>query len=577
MEIKLNMENGHLEWDCDYTQRKYPRQAGFTWRAGIKRWVLNIKNNYNYVLPDSFFENGMDSVSIKMDAQVKTYLCDLYNQHLEIQKIKKETLDAFRDDFLMPHQVKALRLSQLAPRLALYHDTGTGKTITSLAIIKDKLTHLSSKSERFLIIAPKAIIKPAWLKDCKDHYPDIKLMPLSKNIKKENLEDLYKQWLPKENVPRSVTEINKVLMGVARGYIINPESFIRLTHEDLLAMNINMLVVDEATTIKNIKAQVTKKVIILADKVKYVYILSGLPAPNGEQDYFSQMRTLTPSIFGTNYYRFLETYFNKNFGGFGYTIKAGAPQKIMDKVAQLSFSVTKAECLDLPDKTYIVRNVTLNPTEHKAYKFMKQNYIVAFEQGIVSAPNKVTSLMKLRQITSGFVMDTENNTTKQLGTSKLDELMSLVDELGSNQMVIWIQYKEEVSQITRKLKDKGISYVTAYGETKDVQQSIEEFDTGKAQFIIAHPATLKFGVTLVNCTYMCFYSMSYNLEEYYQAHDRIYRKGQTRPCTFINLVAEETIDQTIYDIIQDKLQKYYADGGSFGLDDNLLIEKELGG
>ena len=102
------------------------------------------------------------------------------------------------------------------------------------------------------------------------------------------------------------------------------------------------------------------------------------------------------------------------------------------------------------------------------------------------------------------------------------------------------------------LQSKGKSVSTAYSETNNLDESIRQFKHGETQYMIAHPKTLKFGVTFVQCTYAIYFSRSYDFEEYYQSHDRIYRKGQVNKCTFIKLIAEDTIDEIIDSVIDDK-------------------------
>lgn len=106
--------------------------------------------------------------------------------------------------------------------------------------------------------------------------------------------------------------------------------------------------------------------------------------------------------------------------------------------------------------------------------------------------------------------------------------------------------------IEEALLKQGKTVVTAYSGTKSVDDSIEAFKDGTAQYIIAHPATLKYGVTFTHCTYAVYYSLSYSFENYYQSHDRIYRKGQTKPCTFLFLLCPGTIDMMIYEVLQNK-------------------------
>ena len=212
----------------------------------------------------------------------------------------------------------------------------------------------------------------------------------------------------------------------------------------------------------------------------------------------------------------------------------------------------------MPDKTYQKREVELSTSTMKHYKDMEREQLVCLKDRDIPAPNKLASLMKLRQISSGFIIDTEEQITTSLDKAKINELEKVLEELGDEKAIIWINFKEEVRAIEEMLKDKGYTYVTAYQGTKDVDDSINKFKSNEAQFIIAHPKTLKYGVTFTgnsmkkNCTYAIYYSLSYSFEDYYQSHDRIYRKGQTEPCTFIFLLSKDTIDNNLYWCLQNK-------------------------
>ena len=136
--------------------------------------------------------------------------------------------------------------------------------------------------------------------------------------------------------------------------------------------------------------------------------------------------------------------------------------------------------------------------------------------------------------------------------AKIDELLNIIQELGAEQAIIWAQFKYDIYRLSNELQNLGYSVATAYSETVDVNQSIHDFKSGKVQFLIAHPKTLQYGVTLVNCSYAIYYSLSYSFEEYYQSHDRIYRKGQTKACTYIFLNSVNTIDEIMYEVIMNK-------------------------
>ena len=160
-------------------------------------------------------------------------------------------------------------------------------------------------------------------------------------------------------------------------------------------------------------------------------------------------------------------------------------------------------------------------------------------------------MMKLREITSGFIKDSTGRCV-DIDDSKTEELLRLIDEIGDNQIIIWCQFKYEIEKLADILIKNGKSVVTAFSETNNLDYSIEKFKNGRADILIAHPLTLQYGVTLVNCCFAIYYSLSYSFEQYEQSYARIYRKGQENYCSYYFLQAEDTIDEDIFSCVMDK-------------------------
>ncbi|NNG66448.1 DEAD/DEAH box helicase [Caldanaerobacter subterraneus] len=478
-----------------------------------------------------------------------------YNKVIEL----KNNMDKLSDPYLMKHQVLVREIARIYDKYAFFLDTGTGKTIAALSIIKDN-PHI-----KWLIIAPKSIIKTAWLNDLENYYPEFKLLPVlsKKDMTKAKLREFSKKWNIK------IEE----LFEKADGYITNPENF---KNNVELFKNCEGLIFDESSLLKDPKSEITRKTLAfgkgyvektikgdgkktkkelvkISNGLKKIYILSGTPAPNNYMEFWAQMTLIDESLFGSSFYAFRNRYFySYGYKNYQWDYKRGAKQAIMERVERKALFITKEECLDLPEKTYIIREVTMPAKAMEYYRRMEEEKFVELGDGTsIKAPNVLSSLMKLRQITSGFIIDNENE-LNMIHKAKLEELMNVLEEIENKQVIIWIQFKNEVETIKMALEAKGKTVVTAYSETKDVNESIEKFKSGEAQYIIAHPKTLKFGVTFTNCTYAVYYSLSYSLEEYQQSHDRIYRKGQTKPCTFIFLLVPDTIDYVCYSVVHEK-------------------------
>lgn len=453
--------------------------------------------------------------------------------------------------FLMSHQVACNNIADIRNRYAFFLDTGTGKTISALSIISDII---NKKCIQWVVICPKSIIKTAWLADCEDFFKDINILPVKAGIKKTELKEYACKYCT-DGMP--ITKLED-LFPYVDVIVTNPEQFKKYYKDGKLA-NFKGLIIDESTIVKNNEAQITKMVTKFAKECSNVYLLSGKPAPNSPLDYFNQVKLVQPYVFGNSYTKFRDNFFYPaDFMGFNWKLKENKKALFTSLLDICSIFVSKTDCLDLPEKTYLLREVELNKTTMAHYHAMEQEQIVSLQDRDIPAPNKLASIMKLRQISSGFIIDTENKVTAALDKAKINELASVLEGLGDEKAIIWINFKEEVRAIEEMMKEKGYTYVTAYQGTADVDKSIEDFKNNTAQFIIAHPRTLKYGVTFTgksmkkNCTYAIYYSLSYSFEDYYQSHDRIYRKGQTEPCTFIFLLSKDTIDYDLYRCLQNK-------------------------
>lgn len=491
----------------------------------------------------------------RIDESAKTVIENAQVSEEHVTQLVKGTHPVRKHAFLMKHQRVCRELAVWAERYALFLDTGTGKTLAAYSIIADK-PHI-----KWVVVCPKSIVKTAWMEDHTRWFPHLKVLPLSKNIKKVDYLEVAVRWgmdAPALSKMTLVT-LRKLLLAHANIVVINPESF--KTEALLDEFEYEGLIVDESSIMRNMKSQITVALLDSAKEMRHVYLLSGKPAPNNELEYFPQMLAVNPALFGGSFYKFRDRYFRTtDYFGYNFTLKDDMKDEFARRLAKSCIFVSKKECLDLPDEMPpVVRMVEMSAAAKKYYKEMEHEHILMLDDRDVAAKTKLSSMMKLRQITSGFIIDTDDDSqVAPLHRSKLEELKTVVEELGDNKAMIWINFKREATDIVTMLEAIGKTVCTAYSQTKDVDQSILDFKSNKCQFIVAHPKTLKYGVTFTgdtmikNCTYAIYYSMSYSYEDYYQSHDRIYRKGQSEGCTYIFLVAEDTIDEDIYDAIIKK-------------------------
>ena len=432
--------------------------------------------------------------------------------------------------YLMKHQTKAAIKAITRNRYGFFHDTGTGKTLLGLELIKQKQV-------KTLVVCPLGIVELAWMEDRRDWTPEINAVNLWALKQKE-----------KNKGGRKALEDAIDNCELA---IINFESF-RIMKDRLLDRGFNMLLVDESAKVKDSRSLTTEALIEFSEWVDYCYLFSGCPAPNGEEEYWSQGRMIDPNVFGASYFVFRARYFySTGYEGFKWKLKKEIREEFLEKLAEISEVVEKRDVLDLPEETFNVRKVYLDTSERKAYEQMRKHLVIEFQDTEVLAVNSGVKLMKLREGTSGFYLDQEKRVIK-VGESKLKELMELLEEIGDHQVIIWTNFHHEADQIENKL---GRNYGRVDGTISKLEikeQTIQEFRSGGLQYLIAHPGSVRHGHRLEICTYQIFYSQSHSYEFFYQQIGRSMRKGQTEPVTYYFLIADRSVDEVIYKALQVK-------------------------
>lgn len=548
------------------------------------------------------------------------YITKEKQQSIDINEKIKERIKSRYDNFvdashlvqnrsLYRHQKAGTMLADMYDKFAFFYDTGTGKTVMALDIIMSKQ---HSDNARFLIIAPKSIIKTAWMDDAAKYYPSLRILPLYKDFNAKRKRSLLNSWKNGgisanwESDPVFISHIklisdvfdlgpieidsdiivDETLSAEAKHYIINSELFIRDPDKYISGLGITGIVMDESAILKNYNGKTAKTMRKVAEQVKYVYLLSGKPAPNNIIEYFSQMKIVDPDTFSMSYDRFLNMFcYSANRK---YYIRSENEKLFAEMVSVRSLIISKKDCLDLPDTVDVIRQIELPDDVMKDYNELYRECMTLIKgmdhsSVFYSAQSKLAVLMKLRQMASGFFMTgsgkrRERKLIIDIHNAKIKELNRVVDQIEEEQVIVWCQFQHEIEIVEQELSKRAYT-VTAYGKTKDLEKNIDDFKSGRAQYIVAHPKTLKYGVTFVNCKYSIYYSFSYSAEDYDQSHDRNYRLGQTEMCTYIYLQAADTIDEIMHEKVMNKLsnseffEKLIKDAAKHGIDYDTLKHK----
>lgn len=417
---------------------------------------------------------------------------------------------------------------------------GCGKTLTAIAVIG--AGYKLGKVRRVLIVAPASVCA-VWPKEFRE-YADFPCMV------QVLLGDKQRRLKALGNLEQSPLQTLKAA-------VINYESTWRDGILDaLLDYNADLIVADESQRIKSPKAAQSKAMHLLGDNAPYKLILSGTPVQNAAVDVFSQYRFLDPTVFGDNFYAFRDRYCI--MGGFdnkqivGYRDLDG----LIKKEHSIAFRVTKAEALDLPERTFENRTVTLNRKERTIYDRLRRDSFAELDGGgTITAPTVLTKLLRLQQFTGGFLTEDDAEAPKLVSRGKLDALADILQDCvldGGKKLVIFARFLPEIHEIEalcKKILSKAkMKTVAIYGEIRKERRGeiVRQFQEDPATAVIVGQIdTAGTGITLTAADTCVYYSVTYNYATYEQSLSRIHRIGQKHPCTYIHLVAEGTIDEAI--------------------------------
>ena len=450
------------------------------------------------------------------------------------------------------HQLTALEKSWNKETYAYFMEMGTGKTkvlIDNLAMLYDK-----GKVDGALIIAPKGVVKTWYEQELPTHLPD-------------HIENVSVLWQP--NITKTQQEKLESLFEIESALhvlVMNVEAFSTEKGVKFASKFIDshktLMAIDESTTIKTPSARRTKNIIKLGVDAKYKRIMTGSPITKNPLDLYTQCEFLDPWLLDfTSYYAFRNRYAEmKTMHVHGRSIqvidKFQNLSELSDTVKEFSYRVLKEDCLDLPPKNFIKRHITLTSDQKKVYEQMKKHAIAMLNKKVTTTVTVLTQLMRLHQITCGYVT-ADDGTTQEVESNRMNELMSILDET-EGKVIIWANYQFSVSDIIKNITKKfgKNSYVDYYGLTpqEDRQDNIRKFQNDpECRFIIGTPQTGGYGITLTQANTVIYYSNGYDLEKRLQSEDRAHRIGQKKTVTYIDIIAEDTVDEKIVEALRKKI------------------------
>jgi len=452
------------------------------------------------------------------------------------------------------HQAAYLQRFWEDKEAAVLAEMGTGKSfmlINNAAMLYDK-----GRINAMLIVAPKGVYRNWYTSEIPKHMPD-------------HVQYTMACWSPS---PRRAEkeEMDRMMMATdtLRILIMNVEAFSTekgmLFARTFLRVTEAFMAIDESTTIKTPNAKRTKGIIKVGKEARYRRIATGSPVTKSPLDLFSQCEFLGADCLGYHsFYAFqaryailmerrMATHTFKQIVGYRHL------EELQKKLNNFSFRVTKEECLDLPEKVFVRREIELTPDQKKYYDQMKLMALALFEDGsVMTTNNALTQLMRLHQICCGHIK-LDDGRQEDIPSNRVKELLDQIEEVDGK-VIIWATYRRDIENIRLALqKEYGMNSVATYfgdTEAEERQQIVTNFQNPdhELRFFVGNPRTGGYGLTLTAAKTVIYYSNNFDLEVRLQSEDRAHRIGQTNKVTYIDFISPGTVDEHIVKALRNKI------------------------
>lgn len=429
------------------------------------------------------------------------------------------------------YQVEAF--SHALPRAAWYGAMvmGSGKSKVAVDLINER------QHKRILVIAPTSVVY-VWNREAQLHgVGDAAIQILQGSVKKkaEQAAEALRRCPPER--PLYV--------------VVNYESAWREPLAGmLLEQQWDLVICDEAHRIKSPSGSASRYVAKLGRRAPWRIALSGTPMPHDLLDVFGQYRFLDPGIYGTSYYQFKNQYAKPGY--FPGQIAGWKNQdEFNERLAVCMFRVGE-EVLDLPPMTIQTIPVEMQPEERRVYRQIEDEFVAELNSGeVIAIPNALTRLMRLQQITCGWLGNSETDQVTELGDSKLAAMQSVIEDLPADEpVVVFCWYRHDLARVREMAHKLGRRYGELSGRGRDLTDKACMPDDVDLMGVQMQSGGV--GVDLTRAAYVFYYSLGYSWGDYEQSLYRAHRTGQTRPVRVYHMTSRNTVNEDVYDSLYAK-------------------------
>lgn len=431
---------------------------------------------------------------------------------------------------------------------AIFFEQGLGKTYTSINAAT--IWRMQEKIQGVVVVCP-ASVKLVWETEILEHCP----IPTQYHSLSKGKHTKAERFIREDNAfPWLIISVESLSSG--RG------------HEILKAMLCKracLFIIDESSRIKTPKRNRTDVCLNYGPLARKRLILSGTPMTKNLEDFYTQFTFLDSDILGhKTYYSFRSRYCvlqqvrvseDKTITSI---VDSQRVEEFIKLVSPYTARVDKAEALDLPEKIYQTKYVTMLGDQARLYREMEEDYYIEMDDTEFEAGSGLEQQMRLQQITGGFYPH-DNGHDVELRpipgkNPKVAELLSILEDV-SGKIVIWFQFRSELDAVSSALKKAKIQYTQFHGGCDDLEKkfAVHSFRTEPDVRVFLASKAAAFGLTLIESCVAIYYSTGPFPEHYVQSQDRIHRFGQNDHCTYIHILMESTIDEKIAYEMNEKI------------------------
>jgi SNF2 family DNA or RNA helicase len=425
-------------------------------------------------------------------------------------------------------QKSTAALLTLEQRAYVLNGMGTGKTKSALWAFD----YLKSNNAcgKMLVSAPLSTLNFTWAREIFNTLPHRKCVVLH-GTKKQRLDKLAD---PDADI-----------------FIINHDGHKVILNELIARADINVLCIDELAVFRNGGSSRMRDMKKLADRMQFVWGMTGSPIPTSPTDAWAQARLVTPTRVPKFFGRYREDLMTKATA-FKWVPKHDAVDKAFATL-QPAVRFTLDDVTELPECVERTVDVEMGPKQEKIYKALKAQCYAAVQSQEITAANAGAVMMKLLQVSTGWVYDKNRNIVSLDNNKRLEALVDAINATD-RKVLVFAPFKHALGGISAALTSESIEHACVDGDTPagERAQVFNLFqNTQKYRVIVAHPQCLAHGITLTAADTVIWFAPVTSLEIYDQANHRIRRVGQHHKQLVLHLQSTP-VEKRIYTMLQQK-------------------------